>query len=51
MCKHTNEDECQCSCHVSTETGEPAVMHMIACCEKCECCGRNIDYQIQGFVS
>ena len=42
MCKHTELDECKCPCHEPTETGEPLVLHIIACCEYCPKCGRNI---------
>jgi hypothetical protein len=51
MCNHTDKNECQCACHIPTESGEPMIIHMISCCEKCEECGRNVDYQVAGFTS
>ena len=51
MCKHTDKDLCQCSCHASTETGEPMIIHIIACCEQCPDCGRYIDQQLEGVTS
>jgi len=29
-------------CHIPTEYGEPMVLHMIPCCDKCEVCGKQI---------
>lgn len=51
MCKHTDKDNCQCACHDETETGEPKIIHMIACCEQCPNCGRWTDKQVEGFTS
>lgn len=50
-CHHTDKDICNCPCHESSETGEPKIIHMIACCEACPFCGRPIDQQIEGFTS
>lgn len=36
-CVVDNGMECDCSCHTSEH-----VMHMMACCSKCEYCGQNI---------
>jgi hypothetical protein len=41
-CGHTDADECDCVCHEPTETGEPKVMHIIACCSPCPECDRSI---------
>lgn len=31
---------CSCPCHQN-----PFIMHVLACCQKCENCGQNINYQ------
>jgi len=49
-CTHSWKDECQCSCHIPNESGEPAIIHMFPCCEKCEHCGRWIDKQLPGIT-
>lgn len=51
MCNHTEFDECKCPCHELTEDGQPKIIHMIACCDPCPECGRNVDKQIDGFTS
>jgi hypothetical protein len=51
LCKHTELNECKCSCHDPTETGEPAVIHMINCCEPCFVCGRNVNLQPEGITT
>ena len=43
ICKHTDRDLCTCDCHKPTESGEPAVLHMIPCCDLCGVCKRYID--------
>jgi hypothetical protein len=42
-CKHTDADKCDCICHQPTESGEPAALHIIQCCDMCGVCKRWID--------
>ena len=42
-CNHTDLNVCNCICHVPTESGEPAAMHISPCCDYCDVCKRYID--------
>lgn len=45
-CQHSELERCQCECHDYTESGEPKVFHILACCESCSICKRNISFGI-----
>ncbi len=32
------EHECDCPCHESGKEGQPIMMHIMACCQKCTIC-------------
>lgn len=38
-CGHRHGDECSCECHHNED-----VMHIMACCATCPCCGRQVSW-------